>query len=186
DKTCHYRKIALENNLELVEWYRIYNHQKKNVTLDDIEKVITQQVPDPVLLFWDIESGSMRGPGYLSIGEEENYIFFHIIILDSQEELLLKFTELFKEYSPAFEIGFNARGYDWGFILKKVVKLNIEDVFNKKLFNFTNINTINIFNKKFNNFSKTIEKFQKNVFNLAKNSLKNNFKFTKEDMVDNV
>ncbi|RIB17241.1 hypothetical protein C2G38_2187872 [Gigaspora rosea] len=166
----------------------------KNVLLDNIEKVITQQVPDFVL-FWNIESSSMCRPGYLPIGEEEeDYVNkiscdpkdFHIIILDFQEKLLLKFAELFEEYSLAFEIGFNIGGYDWGFILKKVMKLNIEDAFNKKLFNFTKINAIDTFNKKINNFSKTIENFQKNVFNLAKNSLKNNFKFTKENIVDNV
>ncbi|CAG8808462.1 6146_t:CDS:1, partial [Gigaspora rosea] len=45
----------------------IYNHQQKNGTLDDIEKVITQQVPD----LWDIESGSMHEPGYLPIEKEK-------------------------------------------------------------------------------------------------------------------
>ncbi|RIB05389.1 hypothetical protein C2G38_2047635 [Gigaspora rosea] len=110
-KSFNINRLMNESFKMNTEECRIYNHQQKNGTLDDIEKVITQQVPD----LWDIESGSMHEP------------------------------ELFKEYSPAFEIGFNTGGYDWGFILKK-----------------------------------------KNVFNLAKDSLKNNFKFTKEDMADNV
>ncbi|RIB06729.1 hypothetical protein C2G38_2216349 [Gigaspora rosea] len=187
DRTCHYRKIARENNLELVGWYRIYNHQQKSMTLDDIEKVIIQQAPELILLFWNIESSSMRGPGYLPAGKkDEDYVYmiqmdffystqliffkrfclstipieqkafiskyrnkiscdlkdFHIIILNSQEELLLKFAELFEKYSPAFEIGFNTSGYDWNFILKKVIKLNIENTFNRKLFKLAKVNIV--------------------------------------------
>ncbi|RIB13243.1 hypothetical protein C2G38_2198385 [Gigaspora rosea] len=66
---------------------------------------------------------------------------FHIIILNSQEELLLKFAELFKKYLLAFEIGFNT-GYDWNFILKKVIKLKIENTFNRKLFKFARVNIV--------------------------------------------
>ncbi|RIB10260.1 ribonuclease H-like domain-containing protein [Gigaspora rosea] len=187
DRTCHYRKIERTNDLELVGWYQIFNHQQKSVTLDDIEKVIIQQAPELILLFWDIESSSIRGPGYLPVGEEdEDYVYmiqidffystqltsfkqfclstipieqkafiskygnkiscdlkdFHIIILNSQEELLLKFAELFEKYSLAFEIGFNTGGYDWNFILKKVIKLKIENIFNRKLFKFARVNII--------------------------------------------
>ncbi|CAG8482601.1 9146_t:CDS:10 [Gigaspora margarita] len=67
---------------------------------------------------------------------------FNIMILDSQEELILTFASLLRNYSPAFEIGFNTGGYDWNFILKKVQLLKINDAFNMNRFSHTKVNVI--------------------------------------------
>ncbi|CAG8838005.1 8632_t:CDS:1, partial [Cetraspora pellucida] len=51
------------------------------------------------------------------------------IELQTQEQLLLKFAELVRNYEPEFEIGYNTGQFDWNFVLKKARLLNIDDEF---------------------------------------------------------
>jgi DNA polymerase elongation subunit (family B) len=62
-----------------------------------------------------------------SLKYPETSIIF--IELKSQEELLLKFAELFGNFQPDFEIGYNTGQFDWNFILKKAKLLNIDEQF---------------------------------------------------------
>ncbi|CAG8820484.1 7033_t:CDS:1, partial [Racocetra fulgida] len=79
DNTCHYRKLARENNFELVGWYQINKQTIFNnmeILFDNLKKIeYTTQIP-LILLYWDIECSSTRGPGYFPVGEEQqDYIY---------------------------------------------------------------------------------------------------------------
>ena len=37
---------------------------------------------------------------------------FKIIKVETQEQILLKFAEIYKEYKPEFDLGFNTEGYN--------------------------------------------------------------------------
>src|SRR5260363_244812 len=54
---------------------------------------------------------------------------FIFIQTNSEEEILLEFAKLNYLYQKDIEIGYNTRGFDWLFVLKKTKKLEISDRF---------------------------------------------------------
>ncbi|CAG8678432.1 21841_t:CDS:2 [Cetraspora pellucida] len=96
-----------------------------NITFDQIQKIELTTLPKLFILYWDMESCSMRDPGFLLIGEEKNdYVYIiqmNLCLLNNnidfinaidQKDLLLKFAELFRYLRPDFEIGYNTGSYD--------------------------------------------------------------------------
>jgi DNA polymerase elongation subunit (family B) len=172
DATCHYRKFARENDFELVGWYKLKEKELYNnmtIELNEIERYTTTEQPKLLILSWDIETSSTRGPGYFPVGENtEDYMYmiqFDIyslyeikkrfclttieinkelfknqyqediifIKLDTQKELILKFSELYGNYNPDIEVGYNTGGFDWNFVLKKVKEFDIEKEFTNNM-----------------------------------------------------
>src|SRR6185295_11256571 len=96
DNTCHYRKVARENDFELVGWYQLLPEELElvndmNITFDQIQKIESTALPKLFILYWDIESCSTRGPGFLPIGEEkDDYVYMiqmDLCLLNSKEPL---------------------------------------------------------------------------------------------------
>ena len=62
--------------------------------------------------------------------DSDTFIFLK---LNSQEELLLKFAELYGLCQPEFEIGYNTSGFDWRFVLNKSKHLGIHERFTETI-----------------------------------------------------
>jgi DNA polymerase elongation subunit (family B) len=176
DPTCYYRKVARENDFELVGWYELVNIEDNiQIELKDLKqrKDITR-LPKLLLLSWDIETFDIRGPGYFPLGKNETSHVYMIQVdlywiydskplkryclttipinkelfmqkysekisvkevdytfkeFSSEIELLIGFAEIFSDYDPDIEIGYNTGGYDWNFMLEKAEKLDILNIF---------------------------------------------------------
>ncbi|CAG8779836.1 14366_t:CDS:2, partial [Racocetra fulgida] len=164
-----YHELFMAQPFDSTEEYRFLRlfylslRDRKKALDKIIEKIEYSESPKLLLLYWDIETTSLRGPGYLPSGEEpDDYVYmiqinrfclttipinhvkflskygsslqcdpkdYHIIQLESQQDLILKFAELYQSYSPDIEFGFNTGGYDWNFILRKSMVLEIYDQF---------------------------------------------------------
>ncbi|KAF0537621.1 hypothetical protein F8M41_008385 [Gigaspora margarita] len=79
DISCYYRKVARENDFELVGWYRLKSEVLYNnisIHLTEIKKINSTDIPKFIIVAWDSEWGSSRGPEYLLVGDEkEDYIY---------------------------------------------------------------------------------------------------------------
>ena len=158
DHSCHYRKIARENDFEIVGWYRLIKEdilltESTSIHLSDIEKIDYNEQPKLLILSWDIETSSTRGPGYFPVGEqEEDYVYmiqvdlywlsvkelvkryclttipvnkelfertyqilmnnFEFMYCESQEQIILRFAEIVRNYKPDIDCRYNIFGYD--------------------------------------------------------------------------
>src|SRR5437868_13668238 len=79
DLTCYYRKVARENNFELVGWYELNDEKifSDNIEFKDLKRRDDYtETPKILLLSWDIESSDTRGPGYFPLGKNpESYVY---------------------------------------------------------------------------------------------------------------
>ncbi|RIB01352.1 hypothetical protein C2G38_2231094 [Gigaspora rosea] len=147
---CHYRKVARKHDFELVDWHRLklgVLQDQMTISFSDIELVESNVLPKLIILAWDIECGSKRGPGFFSVAEQpDNYIYMIQldIFLYNQSQPLKQYnitlfpinTSLFFEkYGNEIsyiEIGYNTGGFDWPFVLKKAELLGISDEFSQQ------------------------------------------------------
>ena len=79
DLTCYYKKVARENNFELVGWYELNDEKifSDNIEFKDLKRRDDYtETPKILLLSWDIESSDTRGPGYFPLGKNpESYVY---------------------------------------------------------------------------------------------------------------